>query len=64
MSRVFSILLIGVGGYYLFQNRYKLMNNIFAKPLIRKFLVSSIMKIPGIRNKMMGTLFSSQPNLS
>ncbi|MFB6465815.1 hypothetical protein ACE38V_03235 [Cytobacillus sp. Hz8] len=61
MSRWISILLIGIGGFFLFQRRYKLMNSVLAKPLIRKFFVSSFMNLPGVRNKMINTFFSRQP---
>lgn len=58
MSRLFSILAIGLGGYFIYQNRYRLINVIFGYPFIRRFLVSSFMGFPGVRDRMMKTVFS------
>jgi hypothetical protein len=59
MSRLISILIIGVGGYYLFQRRYRMLNVILGNSMIRRFFVRSIMNIPAIRNRMMGSIFTS-----
>jgi len=62
MSRIFSILLVGVGGYYLFKKRFRLLNVILSNGFIRRLAVRSFMSIPAIRNRMMGTIFSQDPN--
>lgn len=58
MSRILSIFLIGVGGYYLFQKRFRVLNVVLGNTMIRQFFVRSLMNIPAIRNRMMGSVFS------
>ncbi|MBP2243368.1 hypothetical protein J2Z40_004006 [Cytobacillus eiseniae] len=57
MGRIMSLLLLVLGGYYLFYNRYRAMNVLFKYPLIRRVAVSSFMGIPGIRDRMMKMVF-------
>jgi hypothetical protein len=59
MSRLFSIFMIGLGGYFAYQNRYRLINVLFGNAFLRRFLVSSVMSFPGIRDRMMSSVFSS-----
>lgn len=59
MFRFISLLLIGVGGYFAFQNRYRIMNVVFGNRMIRRFFVSFLMSFPFIKNRMMKTLFSA-----
>jgi hypothetical protein len=58
MSRIISILAIGVGGYYLYQNRFKVMNVVLGSSVLRRLFVTSLMNVPGVRNKMMNSVFS------
>lgn len=58
MYRILSILLIGLGGYWLIQNRFRLVNVLFGNRVIRRFFVTSLMSIPFIKNRMMSTVFS------
>ncbi|PLR85951.1 hypothetical protein CVD25_04345 [Bacillus canaveralius] len=53
-----SIFLIGTAGYFVFKNRYKLVNSAMRSPIGRRFFVASLMSIPGVKNKMMQTVFS------
>ncbi|PLR76952.1 hypothetical protein CU633_12840 [Bacillus sp. V3-13] len=53
-----SIFLIGTAVYFLFKNRYKLVNSVMRRPVGRRFFVASLMNIPGVKNKMMKTVFS------
>lgn len=62
MSRIFSILLIGFGGYYLFKKRFRLLNVILGNTMIRRFAVRAFMGIPGIKNRIMGSVFSQGSN--
>ncbi|MFE8702472.1 hypothetical protein ACFYKX_17890 [Cytobacillus sp. FJAT-54145] len=61
MGRLLSFILIGIGGFYLFQNRFRVVNIVFGNPMIRRVFVTSIMSIPAVRNRMMKTVFP-QPN--
>lgn len=58
MGRIFSILLLGVGGYLVLQNRFRIVNSLLSNRYIRTFAVSSLMKLPFVRNQMMKTVFS------
>ncbi|MCQ6273700.1 hypothetical protein JMM81_01750 [Bacillus sp. V3B] len=58
MSRILSIFLIGVGGYYLFQKRFRVLNVILGNTIIRRFFVGLLMNIPAIRSRMLGSVFS------
>lgn len=60
MSRLISILLIGIGGYWVLQNRFKVVNIVMGNRFIRRFFVSSIMSLPFMRDQMMATVFSRQ----
>ncbi|KAB7670032.1 hypothetical protein [Bacillus sp. B1-b2] len=57
MQKWFSIILIGLGGYYLIQKRYKFLNSILRSPYIRKYAIRIIMSIPAIRKTMMNNVF-------
>jgi len=61
MSRILSIIIISVGGYYLFQKRFRVLNVILGNTIIRRFFVSSLMSIPAIKNRMMSNVFSQNP---
>jgi len=61
MGRLLSIILIGISGYFVYQNRYRALNIIFKNAMIRKILVGSFMGIPGIRNRLMNLVFPSGP---
>jgi hypothetical protein len=62
MSRIISILLIAFGGYFLFKKRFRLLNGILGNAMIRRVAVRSFMSIPGIRNRLMGNIFSQGRN--
>ncbi|WP_338451632.1 hypothetical protein R4Z09_07070 [Niallia oryzisoli] len=61
MGRILSIVLIGMGGYYLFQKRFRVINAVLGNSMMRRFFVRSLMNIPAIRNRMMGSVFSQSP---
>lgn len=58
MFRFISLLLIGIGGYFAFQNRYRIMNMVFGNRMIRRAFVSFLMSFPFVKNRMMKSLFS------
>lgn len=62
MSRVFSILLIAIGGYFLFQKRYRVINSVLRNPFIRKYAVRILMSIPSVKRTMMNSVFGRSSN--
>ena len=58
LRRVFSIFMIGLAGYYLFENRYRVMNGLLGNRFLRRVAVSSLMGLPGVKNKMLQSVFS------
>ncbi|WP_071395752.1 hypothetical protein [Bacillus tuaregi] len=62
MGRILSIILIGMGGYLLFQKRFRVINTVLGNSMMRRFFVRSLMNIPAIRNRMMGSVFSQGPS--
>lgn len=61
MGRIISIIMIGVSGYFLFQNRYRAMNVLFRSAMLRRIFVSSIMGLPGVRDRLMKFVFPAGP---
>jgi hypothetical protein len=58
MSRMFtSIFMIGSIGYFAFRFRYRIINLLLRSGWMRRIAVGSIMSFPGIKNKMMQTVF-------
>lgn len=58
MSRMLSsILMIGTLGYFGYRYRYRLLNVLIGTGWLRRLAVGSLMNMPGIRNKMMNTVF-------
>lgn len=58
LRKIFSIFMIGLAVYYLFENRYRVMNGLLGNRLLRTAAIGSIMSLPGIREKMVQTVFS------
>lgn len=58
VRKVVSIFMLGLAGYLVFESRYRVMNMLLRSRLLRRVAVGSIMGLPGIRNKMMNSLFS------
>lgn len=58
MRTLTSIFMIGLAGYIAVKNRYRLLNILLGSGFTRKLFVGWIMSIPGIRDKMMGSVFS------
>jgi hypothetical protein len=61
MGRILTYLMIGLGGYLIFQNRYRAMNLVFKSGFLRRIAVSSFMGIPGVRDRMMKMVFPPGP---
>jgi hypothetical protein len=58
LKRLMSILFFSIAGYFVFQNRYKVMNMILGNTMLRRIAVTSMMGVPGVRRRMMQTVFS------
>lgn len=57
MRTITSIFMIGLAGFLAFKNRYRLMNFLLGSGFTRKLFVGSLLSMPGVRNKMMQTVF-------
>ena len=58
MSRMLtSILMIGSFVYFIFRYRYRIVYLLLASGWLRRLAVGSIMSIPGIKRKMMQSVF-------
>ncbi|GHH96993.1 hypothetical protein [Neobacillus kokaensis] len=58
MSRILtSILMIGSIGYFAYRYRFRIINLLLASGWLRKLAVGSILSLPGVKNKMMQTVF-------
>lgn len=58
MSRMLtSILMIGSIGYFAYRYRYRLINVLLGSSWLRRLAVGSIMSFPGVKNKMMQSVF-------
>ncbi len=62
LKKLVSVFLVSVSGYFIYQNRYRLMNGILGNAMLRKFAISSLMGIPGIRQKIFQSVFSRPSN--
>lgn len=58
IRKMISIFMLGLAGYFLFENRYRVMNVLLGNRFLRTLAVSSIMGLPGVRSKMMQSVFS------
>ncbi|AZU63330.1 hypothetical protein [Neobacillus mesonae] len=58
MSRMLtSILMIGSIGYFAYRYRFRLINLLLASGWLRRVALGSIMSFPGVKNKMLKTVF-------
>ncbi|MEH7074039.1 hypothetical protein [Neobacillus drentensis] len=58
MSRILtSILMIGSIGYFGYKYKYRLINLLLGSSLIRRVAVGSILSFPGVKQKMMQSMF-------
>jgi hypothetical protein len=58
LRKLMSILFFSAAGYVIFQNRYKVMNMILGNAMLRRIAVTSMMGIPGVKSRMVRTVFS------
>ncbi|MFP5113600.1 hypothetical protein ACSU64_14585 [Bacillaceae bacterium C204] len=58
MSRMLtSILMIGSIGYFLYKYKFRLINVLLKSGWMRRIAVGSIMNFPGVKQKMMQSMF-------
>ena len=58
MSRMISsILMIGSIGYFIYRYRFRIMNLLLASTWLRQLAVASMMGLPGVKNKLMQSVF-------
>ena len=58
MSRLLtSIFMIGSIGYVVFRYRYRIINALIGTGWMRRIAVGSIMSLPGVRQKLMSSVF-------
>lgn len=62
MFRLISLILVGLGGYWVLQNRFRVINVVLGNRTIRKLFVSSLMSLPFVKDQMMKTVFSGNGN--
>ncbi len=62
MAKILSLVLLGLGGYYLFQKRFRVINFIVGNTMTRRLFVTAMMNIPGIKSRMMNFVFPKQPS--
>ncbi|WP_147532356.1 hypothetical protein [Bacillus marasmi] len=58
MKTITSIFMIGLAGFFAIKNRYRLLNLLLSSGFTRRLFVGSILSMPGVRDKMMQTMFS------
>jgi hypothetical protein len=49
--------MIGSIGYFAFRFRYRIINSLLASGWMRRIAVGSIMSMPGVKSKMMQSVF-------
>jgi len=49
LKKLASFILVSLAGYFVYQNRYRVMNGILGNAMLRRLAVGSLMGIPGIR---------------
>ncbi|MCH6266622.1 MULTISPECIES: hypothetical protein [Neobacillus] len=58
MSRMLtSIIMIGSLGYFAYRFRYRIINTLLSSGWLRRIAVSSMMSLPGIKRRMMQSVF-------
>ncbi|WP_349407813.1 hypothetical protein [Pseudalkalibacillus sp. SCS-8] len=50
-------LILGVAAYFIYQNRYKLLNMVLGMKLLRTLAIRGFMKMPGVREKIVQDMF-------
>lgn len=59
-NSLLRIIILGVASLFVYRYRFNLMNTIMGQPEIRKFAVRSFLKIPFVRDRMVGQMLRFQ----
>lgn len=59
-NSLLRIIILGIASLFVYRYRFNLMNTIMGQPWIRKFAVRSFMKIPFVRDRMVGQMLRFQ----
>jgi hypothetical protein len=57
MNIIIRLLFMVIGGFFVYQNRYKVLNAMMSVQGLRQFVVGITMKIPGVREKFIHQAF-------
>ncbi|WP_054710737.1 hypothetical protein [Bacillus sp. JCM 19041] len=58
MRQTIAILLMALMAGCMFKYRYRIVNLILRQPLLRRMAIVTVLRLPFIRRRIMGTLFS------
>lgn len=58
MKQACSILSVLIVGFSIYKYRYKLLNLMMRQPGLRRILIRFALRMPYVRQKLMGSLFS------
>ncbi|TCN22868.1 hypothetical protein EV146_10921 [Mesobacillus foraminis] len=61
LTRLMSFFCLLMASYFVYQNRYRVMNILLGNTILRRLAVSSLMGMPGFRRRMFQSVFSG-PN--
>lgn len=59
-NSLLRILILGIASLFVYRYRFNLMNILMGQPGLRKFVVRSFMKIPFVRDRMVGQMLRFQ----
>ncbi|WP_251551378.1 hypothetical protein [Neobacillus muris] len=63
MSRILSTILMIVSlGFIVYKYRYRIINILLGLSWIRRLAVGSMMRLPGVKQKLMGSAFGGGPS--
>jgi hypothetical protein len=62
MPKILLLVLMGLGGYYLFQKRFRVVNFLVRNTITRRLFVTAMMNIPGIKSRMLNFVFPKEPS--
>ncbi len=60
LGRLFSYVTLIVSAYFFFRYRYKVLNVLLSQRWIRRMIVTSTMRWPGVRSRFMSQMFQTQ----
>lgn len=58
VKRMLSIFMIGLAAYFLYENKYRVMNGLLGNRFLRRLAVGSLMSLPGVRSRLLQSVFT------